>query len=177
MFMDACEATPVYNSNIDIDVSLIPSPKKQTNDFEVSKVICNEKTSTWSTGKCCLFCPVSETVEASDSLGPPGKYAKLWTMSFGSRSALMLEYPDSLCIFNPVACSRMLVERIWSPSTVRDAWQTMIVNPGCLISWQIFGILLHHESWFSQKLLSSEERFGWWIKPWGETVAFKHFNR
>jgi len=76
MFMDACDATPVYNSNIDIDDpigfeeakrslfprcgasnSLLlshPSPKKQTNDFEVSKVICNEKTSTSSTGKCCL---------------------------------------------------------------------------------------------------------------------------
>ena len=109
MFMDACDATPVYGyeeakrslfPRCGASNSLLlshPSPKKQTNDFEVSKVICNEKTSTLSTGKCCLFCPVSEIVEASDSLGPPGKYAKLWTMSFGSRSALMLEYPDSLC--------------------------------------------------------------------------------
>ncbi len=69
-----------------------------------------------------------------------------------------------VCIFNPVACSRMLAERIWSPSTSFDAWQRQgWVKPGCLISWQIFGSCFIINHWFSSKLPSSE-RFRWWMK-------------
>ena len=197
MFMDACDATPVHNSNIDDPIgykeakrslfptdrasnhcfSLIPHPKT-TNDFEVSKVICNEKNqhhqpasavlpSVWKFWSFWFSLAPREWCETLDNVLWLPKRSSAWVSWF------------LVCIFNPVACSRMLAERIWSPSTLFDAWQRQgWVKPGCLISWQIFGSCFIINHWFSY----IETAFFGRAVPLmnemisGEAVAFKHWK-